>query len=108
MKQPYVNEQQYITTIRRSFPIKELSHLRCIIASMKEQKELCPFVVPVQKGLVPDVPLCRLTGKNIAPRHASPTGFQKCHTCPVGNYCTDFCELAVSRKKFDERWGEWE
>lgn len=73
---------------------------------MIEKKELCPFVVPVTKGLEPNFPMCRLTGRAIGARHPSPTGYQKCETCPVGDYCTDFCELAVSREKFDKVWAD--
>jgi hypothetical protein len=68
-------------------------------------KELCPFVVPVQEGLEPNFPFCKMRGKSIKAIHTSPTGLHKCEACPVEKMATQFCELDVERAEFDQVWG---
>lgn len=66
-------------------------------------KEICPFAVPVQDGLEPRFPFCRATGQSIQARFESPTGYQKCGNCRIGD-TNQYCELTgdLTKKFIDQ------
>ncbi|MGA3292079.1 MAG: hypothetical protein ABSC49_02985 [Candidatus Microgenomates bacterium] len=68
----------------------------------EKEQNLCPNVVPVIKGLEPQIPLCRETGQSIKAIYKSPTGFQKSSGCRMGGLADAYCKLTVAKEQLDE------